>query len=626
MTPNSSADHAPKRDYPAGALAAVGAMLALGFVYPSASYAAYGILAMSIVGICLLVCMALMPGRPRTVEFLAASWAIFWVLMRMRAPIASAGRYDVGTAVMEASVFLVVYRATSSLGAPDRARRIALFVIAGGLVIACLHGIAQVYGPAWLPGSFRAQERAILESYPENDPLRAALLHAVGVSRRAVGTLGAPNIFASCCVCGVILCAAGAVMRRGALRIAASSGALICVIALLLTESRGGVLALLAGVAAMAALLFTWRLNRRQTVALLSFSGLAVAVVLVVLVAFIAKGNMTGRWLGATGMTVRFQYWQTALSMFRESPLLGLGPGAYEVRYPQFRVPGADETRHAHSVLFQYAATGGMVAVGLFAAFLIAVAASSWRNICAAKDREDYSEFVALCGITAASAAVLAHGMLEYTFDFRETALLFFALCGLVAAREAGAAKLSGNLFRAIPFLAVIALLIPCEIAAKAMARADAAREDAAAYLQDDASRQLALDAYQRAISSDPSDPVNWELLGRLKQSLGLPYARRDIEHASELNPYSAHLHELLALMSAEERDWPEALAEQHAAVGLHPLDAHHHLNLALLLLRSGDSVGARAEFDAAMKLRLIGGEDAQLRDDVERELQSSGH
>jgi putative inorganic carbon (HCO3(-)) transporter len=70
------------------------------------------------------------------------------------------------------------------------------------------------------------------------------------------------------------------------------------------------------------------------------------------------------------------------LRMVAERPLLGLGPGVVETRYPLYRHPTAprDHRPHLHDSYLQLAAEYGVLALVAFAAILIASFTQTLRN------------------------------------------------------------------------------------------------------------------------------------------------------------------------------------------------------------------------------------------------------
>ncbi len=124
-----------------------------------------------------------------------------------------------------------------------------------------------------------------------------------------------------------------------------AAGTCLVVAALLLTQSKGGILGfLLAGI--LFALLLSagrWLVaHRRLTMTVL----LPLALVLAVAVGYVAisYGLEHGRLPGGNSMLVRWQYWVASAQMFRDHPLAGIGPGNFAQNYTRFKPPAAPES------------------------------------------------------------------------------------------------------------------------------------------------------------------------------------------------------------------------------------------------------------------------------------------
>src|SRR5581483_245936 len=81
-------------------------------------------------------------------------------------------------------------------------------------------------------------------------------------------------------------------------------------------------------------------------------------------VALLAAGT-----LGALGpqpfglsMEVRLDYWRSALAMWKEHPLGGVGLGGFTENYPLFKMPMGEEVKDTHNDFLQHATELGMLA------------------------------------------------------------------------------------------------------------------------------------------------------------------------------------------------------------------------------------------------------------------------
>lgn len=128
-------------------------------------------------------------------------------------------------------------------------------------------------------------------------------------------------------------------------RLAPMAGAAIVVAGLLLTQSKGGMMAFLA-----AGVVFALALCVRRWFAAQGKRILAGAVLLGVLLsagasyALICYGLEHGRLPGGNSMLVRWQYWEAAARMYADHPFTGVGPGNFASYYPHYKPPAALES------------------------------------------------------------------------------------------------------------------------------------------------------------------------------------------------------------------------------------------------------------------------------------------
>ena len=73
---------------------------------------------------------------------------------------------------------------------------------------------------------------------------------------------------------------------------------------------------------------------------------------------------------GATSVGARFGYWGAAVQSAAEKPLLGTGPGTFQLAYKRHRTPDAEPTRLTHNDYLQQASDSGWPGFALYAAFI----------------------------------------------------------------------------------------------------------------------------------------------------------------------------------------------------------------------------------------------------------------
>lgn len=138
--------------------------------------------------------------------------------------------------------------------------------------------------------------------------------------------------------------------RPSALPVAA---AIMVLAGLLLTRSKGGILAFIVGLALFGALLvFRRQLNAHRRLAL------AVSIPLVLLsvgaagYATVSYGLKHGSLPGGNSMLVRWQYWAASARMYADHPWTGIGLGNFSTWYPHYKpAPALESVSDPHNVL-----------------------------------------------------------------------------------------------------------------------------------------------------------------------------------------------------------------------------------------------------------------------------------
>ena len=219
-----------------------------------------------------------------------------------------------------------------------------------------------------------------------------------------------------------------------------------------------GILLVLGGVAVVALLIFVpvARLvatRRRDVVRALIGAAALVAVIGVVgLVSTVGNpltwaghqlgssgevSNDPGR-LGSLSTNNRTAWWGEAWHVFRAHPAGGAGAGTFEIARKRYR-SDARNVAEPHSVPMQLLADGGLIALALGIAFVVALA----LGLRATLARLCGDERAAAAGLLALPLAFALHSLIDYDLDFlavsAPTALVTAALLG--AGRPAAVAR-----------------------------------------------------------------------------------------------------------------------------------------------------------------------------------------
>ncbi|HLF90832.1 MAG TPA: O-antigen ligase family protein [Anaerolineales bacterium] len=228
---------------------------------------------------------------------------------------------------------------------------------------------------------------------------------------------------------GVVLF--GGKEMKGLERTVLAGGTLIVAVFMLLTQSRGAMLAMGAAVAVL--VLLRWRRGWMGVSAgAIVTLGLIWEVGLTrVLDAMLVSATLNG----ANG---RFQIWRRALYMIQDFPLTGVGMGLFgdvaDALYPFVGVePGV--IPHAHQLFLQIAVDLGVPGLIAWFAVFVIVSVAAWQVYRAAQQKEDRWLMGLGTGLLASQVALIVHGLLDaVTWGMVRSAPIVWGIWGLVIA------------------------------------------------------------------------------------------------------------------------------------------------------------------------------------------------
>jgi O-antigen ligase len=137
-------------------------------------------------------------------------------------------------------------------------------------------------------------------------------------------------------------------------------------------------------------------------------------------------------------VATRVDIWRTAINIWENHPIIGVGLGGFPAAYSAARVPGKaylpstvfQPPPHAHNVFLQLLAEQGILGFLAFVA-LLAVSARTTLRLRGSPDRW---ERILGSGLLAALVAFVAHDMFDVTLEDPVTGLYVFVTLGLIAA------------------------------------------------------------------------------------------------------------------------------------------------------------------------------------------------
>ena len=238
--------------------------------------------------------------------------------------------------------------------------------------------------------------------------------------------------------------------------------------ALVLSNSRGGIISLIIESVFVLSISFAWRAARRaqegygaagwiawlgaSRVMRVAVVGLVLAI-LVIGVVWMGGEQLTTKMTAQTSFqdvndgTTRKQIWQGTMRLIRARPITGVGFGAYFLAYPQFQIgSGRIKIEQAHNDYLDLAANGGVVAVALAVWFVVMIIG---RARIVFGSRDTYRRAAAL-GAIAGILGVACHSVVDFGLQVTGIAVVFVCLVTIATAGD----KVDSPLDQRAPFSA----------------------------------------------------------------------------------------------------------------------------------------------------------------------------
>jgi putative inorganic carbon (hco3(-)) transporter len=248
--------------------------------------------------------------------------------------------------------------------------------------------------------------------------------YSEGWTGRATSLLGAPNSFAGYLNLILPLALAFCLLDTGRSRRLGKWTLWLGVLALLLTQSLGGLCGFIA-ILILAIIRFVGTPKKK----LLILGGLCGLVGLLYLSIHIITPVHTEGQLGADAIT-RLVLWAAAWNLFRQSPVLGVGWGNFTAVYGLNSAYFISDKVAAHNIYLQLLSETGLIGVCSFIYLVVQSwkqAVRQWQNSGNVMDR------AIAFGVQGALISVLVHGMVDFFFQLSvQFGTLFWTLLALL--------------------------------------------------------------------------------------------------------------------------------------------------------------------------------------------------
>lgn len=247
------------------------------------------------------------------------------------------------------------------------------------------------------------------------------------ISGRVVSTFENPNVLAEYLI--MLLPLAFALIltdkkrKSGAFSLVCFAAGAVC---LIFTWSRGAWLGFLLG-------MFLFLLAYSEKFLILIFAGiLGLPFASLVLPSSVMNRFMSIGNLADSSTSYRFNIWQGAVKMLKDTWLFGIGTGtaAFSEIYPKYSLSGIESAPHSHNLFLQLTVEHGIFALILFIAVMLLYVQGVLTFQKYETGRSKLVPAAMMCGIVA----VLAQGMTDYIWYNYRVYLIFWLMIGLTTA------------------------------------------------------------------------------------------------------------------------------------------------------------------------------------------------
>jgi O-antigen ligase len=214
-------------------------------------------------------------------------------------------------------------------------------------------------------------------------------------------------------------------------------------IALIMTNSRGGLIALFAEIVFLFVMTGFGRRERERSGgeertgrvrAALVRAGLGLALVVALIGGALLFGGeaalsrLAGTVNSNDPTTGRAHFWSVTLRIIQAHPVIGSGLGSFGLAYTQYDSRnGTERLEQAHNDYLQLLSDAGVIGMGIGLFFLVAL----FRTGFARRESDDTFRRGVATGALAGCFAVLVHSLFDFTLHTTSNALLFLILAAL---------------------------------------------------------------------------------------------------------------------------------------------------------------------------------------------------
>ncbi|MCK9266373.1 O-antigen ligase family protein [bacterium] len=418
-------------------------------------------------------------------------------------------------------------------------------------------------------------------------------------SKRIFATFTYPNVYASFLLFLIPTSLFMYISENTELvKILAISVLITSLVNLILTGSLGGIL-ICVFVAILMLLFIFFRNSKFFKVTIIS----CLLLQILVLVAIYATGKLPK----TASFDDRLGYWQAAVQIFREKPVLGAGPGNYMHNYTRFKRPESMEAKHAHSIFFETLSETGIVGVLLLFSFFIKFIFISFKR--------RKSELL-LYGAGFSFLAFFLHNLLDFNFINPAVAVLFFISGGIIVmSAEIKPVTIDRRLTKTVNYLIIITVFLTgCNYLRYTFS------EKNIVHYNESKSSNSRVFYIDKAIKLYPKNFEVYEKKGDIYSSETLSGKKESFEDAKtfylkaiSLNPYSSRVYRKMAILHQQLGYIDVAEMWYLKVLENYPAKKQYNLEMAVFYLNNNNRSKAAKYYQDSTKLNAATVEEAHI-------------
>ena len=354
------------------------------------------------------------------------------------------------------------------------------------------------------------------------------------------------------------------------------------------TESMGGWFCFLA--VSMLMLLFLLVPGRHYIYA---------CIILLLMSAFLIYfGVKTGLIPKIGSLTDRINYWKAAFDIFKNHPVIGVGPGNFSQFYLQFKVPGAMEARFAHNLFFEVLTSTGIAGCFLFFSAIFFFVKQNLKKFLSSGN-------YLIAGFVFGIIGFFLHSLVD--FDYADAAIttIIMSFAGLIECTSLPEKNRFGGLTKLIAGSIIILIVFATVIELKAWRVGRIIESVKTGKIQGNPILVL-----EKATLIFP-EPEIFFIQGEIfkyfyyetKDTDFLEKAIAAYRKAAEINAFSPKYHRTLAMLLTEIKRYEEAEKEFIKTLEKYPTKALYNFELGLFYSKTGKTDLAKIYLEKGEKL-----------------------